>query len=73
MGIYVIGDEGGYEGISEQYERFLGYVKDLTRDLRDSIKEIDRIKIREMETCSKLKGPRLDLLGAQSKQNIRDS
>ena len=36
MGIWFIGDEGGDEGMRERYERVLGDVKDLTRDLRDS-------------------------------------
>ena len=40
----------------EWYERVLGDVKDLTRDLRDSTEEIERIKIRAMETFSELRG-----------------
>ena len=39
--------------------------KDVTRDLRDSTEDIERTKIREMETPSDLKGTRLDLLDAQ--------
>ena len=35
---------------------------DLTIDLGDSTREIDRIKIREMETFSKMEGKILDLL-----------
>ena len=46
MGIYVIGNEVGDEGIKERYERVLGDVTYLTRDLRDSTREIERIKIR---------------------------
>ena len=46
MDIYVIGDEGGYYGMRGKYERVLGDVKYLTRDLRDITKEIKRIKIK---------------------------
>ena len=46
----------------EWYERSLGDVKDLTRYLRDSENEIERIKIREMETSSDMEGTRLDIL-----------
>ena len=38
VGIWVIGDEGGDERLGEGYERIVGYVKDLTRDLRYSTK-----------------------------------
>ena len=34
----------------ERYERVLGGVKDLKRDLRDRTKEIEMIKIREINT-----------------------
>ena len=40
----------------EQYVRVLGNVNDFTRDLRDRDEEMDRMKIREMETSSKLEG-----------------
>ena len=48
----------------ELYERVLGDVKDLTRDLRDSTNEIERINIREMDTSSDMEGEILDLLEA---------
>ena len=57
--------------MKERYDRFLEGVKDLTRDLRDSTKEIERIKIREIETSSKLEGTNLGLLEEQSKINTR--
>ena len=57
----------------EWYERVLGDVKDLTRDLRDRTEEMERIKIREMETSSKLEGTRLDLLKAKSKLKTKES
>ena len=71
MGINVIAYKGRDEGMRERYERVMGDVKDLARDLRDSTKEIERINIREMETSSELKGTRLDLLEAQSKLKTR--
>ena len=46
--IWVIGYEVGDESRRERYERVLGDVKYLTRDLRDRIEERERIKIREM-------------------------
>ena len=49
----------------ERYEMFLGDVKYLMIDLRDSTKEMERIKIREMETSSELEGRMLDLLEVQ--------
>ena len=73
MGIYVIGDEGGDEGMRERYERVLGDVKGFIIYLRDSTKEIKRIKISKMDTSSDLEGTRLDLLEAQSNLNTRES
>ena len=56
----------------ERYERFQWDFKDLTRYLRDSTKEIESIKIRDMETYSNLEGVILELMEAQSKLNTRD-
>ena len=57
----------------ERYERVIGYVEHLTRDLRESTKGIKRIKIREMETSSDMEETLLELLEAQSKLNTRES
>ena len=56
----------------ERCERVLGDFKDLTRDLRDSTKEIERINMREIETSYELEGMRLDILESQSKLNTRE-
>ena len=56
----------------ERYERVLGDIKYLTRDLRDNTKEIDRIKVREKDISSDLEGTILDLLEAQKKLNNRE-
>ena len=52
------------EGISQQYERDLGDVKDLKRYLRDRTKDIYSINIRERETSFNMEGTKLDLLEA---------
>ena len=44
----------------------------MTRDLRDSTKEIERINMREIETSYELEGMRLDILESQSKLNTRE-
>ena len=53
------------EGMREWYERDLGDVNNLTRDLRESTKDMERINIRDRETYSNLESIRLDFLEAQ--------
>ena len=50
------------EGMREWYERALGDVNNLTRDLRESTKEMERINIREREAYSDMEGLILNLL-----------
>ena len=53
------------ERMREQYERSLGDVKDLMRDLRDSNKDTEREKIRDRETSYYLEEEGFYLMGAQ--------
>ena len=48
-------------------------VEDFTRDLRDSTKEMERIKIREREISSNLEEKILYLLEASPKLEVRGS
>ena len=42
----------------DRYKSVLGDVKDLTKDLKYSAKEIDKINIREVDTSSELEEKR---------------
>ena len=49
-----MGQEMRWSGQGKNYERFLGDVKDLMRDLRDRNKDMERIMIRDIYTSYEL-------------------
>ena len=73
MGMYAIVDKGGNEGTREFYDRVLGDIKDLTIEMKDRTKDVDRIKIMYMETSTRMEGKILVFLQEQSKLKTRVS